>query len=123
MSATESTRRYADHEGRSHSHSQGQGTGKKGAVAGLGVALACILTCFLPVMLGAGALAGAGSLLAGAEAVGLIVLASAGGLIVLASAGLGLVWWALRHRRAAANGTSCSTSCGCGDRHDRQRRQ
>ena len=81
-----------------------------GMLAGLAVGAACILACSLPLLLGAGALAGVGAVLSGAETPGALVLLA----VVVTTAG----WLVLQRMTAARRSTDQTTAggCGCSDR-------
>ena len=107
MSTTDSTPdtgHAGHHHAKRNQSTPGKVTAKKGLLAGLGVGLACVVACSLPLLLGAGVLAGASSLPAGAEVVG---------PLTLAAVAVGAGWWLLRRRRAAADGCGCGCGGGC----------
>ena len=76
---------------------------KKGALAGIGLFLACAIACSLPLVAAGGLAAGLGAFLAGGDAVALGVLLLVGAVVA------GGMW--LRGRRAGSAG--CGDGCGC----------
>lgn len=82
-------------------------TAKRGALAGIGVVIACAVACSVPLIAAGGLVAGAGAILAGGEAVALGVVAVVGAVVAGAI-------WVRRRRAAAAAAAESASACGCG---------
>ncbi len=94
-----------------HAHEDARKTGtpnaRKGALAGIGVVLACAIACSIPLIAAGGLVAGIGAFLTGGEAVALGVVAVVGALVTTAI-------WVRRRRAAAVAAAEGASACGCG---------
>ena len=82
-------------------------TARKGALAGIGVVIACAIACSIPLIAAGGVVAGIGAFLAGGGAVALGIVAVVGAVVTAAV-------WVRRRRTAAVAAADGASACGCG---------